>query len=205
MRCAQAFLARAASKGGSPFVSGPSRTGCERPFMADPGNRAASGDRRLHRCVQLPQPTHSGQTTFSKPVSRPNPDFANRSATKRPLATSPDRPTTDIRASSENWRQSREVWVPRSVRGAFILNDRSEAAVGGADIGRRWRYRTGRPHHELAGQYRSCVARADRTVYRRRVNRYLDRRMVETRLDTQPRVPDRASHRDRRRRDSRYS
>jgi hypothetical protein len=62
--------------------------------------------------------------------------------------------------------------IPRSARGSFIPNDRFETTVGGSDIGWRWRYRTGRPHHELAGQYRSCVARADRAVYRRRVNRH---------------------------------
>ena len=35
---------------------------------------------------------HSGQSRFSKPVSQPNPDIANWSAPKRPLATSPNRP-----------------------------------------------------------------------------------------------------------------
>jgi hypothetical protein len=35
---------------------------------------------------------HFGQTTFFKPVSQPNPDFADRSANKRPLAASPYRP-----------------------------------------------------------------------------------------------------------------
>ena len=59
--------------------------------------------------------------------------------------------------------------------------------------------RTGRPNHELAGQYRSCVARVERTVYRRRVNRNLDRRIVETRVGPQSRVPNLAPHSNRRR------
>lgn len=45
------------------------------------------------RICQLPESaTHSGQMTFSEPVSQPKSGFANWIATKRPLATSPKRP-----------------------------------------------------------------------------------------------------------------
>jgi hypothetical protein len=43
-------------------------------------------------CRVRPQATHSGQLTFSEPVSQLKAVFANRSAHKRPLATSPNRP-----------------------------------------------------------------------------------------------------------------
>ena len=64
-------------------------------------------------------PTHSGQTTFFKPVSRPNPDLADWSATKQPLATSPNRPgaarrglrpirTTEVSSRLAQWPVSGE-------------------------------------------------------------------------------------------------
>ena len=46
--------------------------------------------------------THSGQTAVSKAGSQSNPGFAKRSADKRPLATSPDRPGAAADQSAPN-------------------------------------------------------------------------------------------------------